>query len=280
MISAIKTIITILSILTAPYYLCLDIWGIEWKWVANYKDVHMALFIFLVGIECLGSLFVAFFSFFSKTKKDFSSEILDCFDNVVQLKKKRFLNKLNDIAPNSNIFKIITHPYNQIQQSSMVYCNMISEIFGIEKDDVDITIIDCLNSKFFFQNRNNMKHTDPVKILSEKSAALYCKNRGIPIYISDKEKGEKNGAYYMSDSDRTKLPGSAFCYPVFVKGKIISAEYIITISTYGKKFSDSPFAIDRELTEKILKNIAERIELELELNTIRGFMEEYKKKKE
>lgn len=61
MISAIKTKITILSILTAPYYLCLDIWGIEWKWVANYKDVQMALFIFLVGIECLWSLFVAFF---------------------------------------------------------------------------------------------------------------------------------------------------------------------------------------------------------------------------
>ena len=60
---------------------------------------------------------------------------------------------------------------------------------------------------------------------------------------------------------------------------IIDNKYIITISTYGKRFCDSPSVITEDSTKNILQNIAERIELELDLQAIKDYTEEQKNKK-
>ena len=156
----------------------------------------------------------------------------------------------------------------------MEYCNLLSRIFNIPVDDIDITIINySVNPPtYFFQNRLNVKHTNPQQLLSEKSVAAKCKKEGTSIYIADKEAASAEESYYLSKSDKGKKGGSAFCYPVLIDSKNIKAQYLITITTYGKKFSDSVNDVDENSTKMILLNIAARIELELELQSIKNYM--------
>ena len=276
-----KILMIACPIIAGPYYLCLDVFGDKWKWISLHPVFHQCLFFIFIAIGTLTSLLHAIYEYANRNSKDYSQDVLDCFNNVVKLKKTRFLSKLSDIAPQSNIFKIITHPIDQIQQSSVEYYTLLARIFKIPQDHIDITIIDDTTAppKFIFQKNQNTKHTHPQQLLSEKSTASLCIDRGLPIYIADKNKSEKSKEYFISNSDRIMGNGSIYCYPVLINKSSIQHKYIITISTYGKRFCDSPSVITEDSTKNILQNIAERIELELDLQAIKDYTEEQKKKK-
>lgn len=261
-------------IITAPYYLCLDIYGNQLAIIKAHPVFHQYAFSICLFTGIIGSILSAVHTAINKKDINYPQELLDCFNRVVQLKKKRFIGKINNIYPKSDVFKIITIPKDQITQSSIEYCALLSKIFKIPVEDIDITIIDYKEPTpdYFFKNRQNVKHTDPKHLLAEKSVASECKEQGIPVYISDKLEANAENRYYLSKSDKAKPGGSAFCYPVVINGERIKAQYLITITTYGKKFSDSPYNISEADTQMILKNIAERIELELELQSIRKFI--------
>jgi hypothetical protein len=275
-LTIVKIMMIICPIITTPYYLCLDIYGNELNFIKTHPEFHKYAFCICLIIGGCGALLIALHEFLNKKNFRHQHDILECFNKVVLLKKKRFIDKLNNIFPNSRVFQIITHPKDQITQSSIEYRSLLSKIFDIPVEDIDITIIDYLLDppNYLFKNRQNVKHTDPVHLLSEKSVAAECKKQGIYVYIADKIKASSENKYYLSNSDKAKPGGSAFCYPVIINGERIKAQYLITITTYGRKFSDSPYEIDENETQMILKNIAERIELELELQSMKNYLDQ------
>ena len=279
-----------LSIIIPPiiliYYTILDIWGDDWEIIKNYKDLHSVVFTSLAAITILilflKSISEHFKGSVAKQYQEILESIVVFFNSLVKKKKDRFFQKSKNIKPNADIFKIITQPKDQLDFLIDGTQDLLQSAFGINKKHIEITIIqgalkeEGLEEKkwwYSFQCDHQKQHTKANQIMKEGSTAYYCYTHGESILIPDIRKGSKEATFQKTYRSEKSDYGSIYCKPVRIKVNTKEYLYIFTIVIYGE-FICTPYDIDEcKACERLLDEIADRVELELYLHSLKQYKE-------
>lgn len=277
----------LLSVVVPPvvglYYGTLDIWGDEWSWVKDKKDIHELVFTTLsagtVLILFLKGVREAAEGNVSKKYQLLTESILQFFNGLVKKKRDRFFNKAKTLKPTADIFKIITQPKDQLEHVLDGTKTFLINGFSINQKNIGITIIqgDPGDNRWWYALKcdTQKQHTKPKDLMGEdsNSTARYCYESGDSLFIPDIRKGVKEGMFFESPRSKASEIGSIFCKPVRIQVGAIEYVYIFTIAVFGQHIC-TPYDEDECVAcEKILDEVADRVELELYLFSIKQYRE-------
>ncbi|EJC1078519.1 hypothetical protein Q6U62_004604 [Vibrio parahaemolyticus] len=272
---------TIIPPVVGLYYGTLDIWGDDWDIVKNYKEIHETIFailatatillLFIKGISdgCKGAV--------TKRYRILSDSLIFFSNDLVKKKKDRYHHAARTLTPKGDTFKNIVQPKDQLTHALDSVRKLLIEGFDINTKNIGITIIqgNPNDDRWWYMLKCNSQkqHTKPKDLMNSASTAKYCYESGDSIFIPDMRKGLKEGAFLDSDRSKKVQKGSIFCKPVRVNVGNVDYVYIFTIAIYGQ-FLCIPYDEDECIAcEKILDEIADRIELELYLYSMKQFKE-------
>ncbi|MBA4155745.1 hypothetical protein [Flavobacterium sp.] len=274
-----------LSIVTPPiialYYGSLDIWGDEWAIFRDYKETHEAIFTYLAIITTvilfLKGVAEQFRSKISSKYQNILQAMVAYFNELVKKKRDRFFQKARSLKPNTDIFKAITHPKEQLEYALDGTKRLLSNVFNLESKNIAITIIRGSEKEdtwwYEFKCDEQKQHTKAKVIMNGNSTAKYCFQTGESIFIPDIRKGVKEGAFLPSERSKKLGVGSIYCKPVRVEVNNIDYIYIFTIVVYGQ-FMCTPYDEEEcRACERLLDEISDRVELELYLHSMKTFKE-------
>lgn len=263
------------------YYGTLDIWGDEWSWIKDHKATHQFIFSFLAG----ATIVILFFKGLSEAGKGvvakryqiLTDSMIGFFNELVKKKRDRFNNKAKSLKPNGDIFKTITQPKDQLEYVLDGTKRLLINGFGIDPKSIGITIVqgNLKDSRWWyeFQCDSQKQHTKPKDLMSGQSTAKHCFDSGDSIFIPDIRKGIKEGVFFESDRSKKGGVGSIFCKPVRVNVGGLEYVYIFTIAVFGE-FLCTPYDEEEcRACEKIMDEVADRVELELYLHSIKQYRE-------
>lgn len=263
------------------YYGTLDVWGDEWGIVKNYKAIHE--FIFTVSAS-----FTVLILFLRAVSQTFQGQIQSKYQEIIQAtmifinevvkkKKDRFHESAKGIRPKADIFKAITKPQDQIDFLLDGTRRLLRDAFGIEYKNIEITIIqgNNLDGKWWYlhQTEKQRQHTKAKDIVDGKSTARYCLDTGDSILVPDIRKGLKEEIFLPSDRSKKSQLGSIYCKPVRVNVGDKEYVYIFTVCVYGELICTPYDEVECKACERLLDEVAERVELELCLHSIKSFKE-------
>lgn len=264
------------------YYGTLDIWGNEWGWVNDYSLLHEAAFTILAGftiiVMFLKGISQAAQGAVSKRYDELTKALIQFFNGLVKKKKDRFHGKALHLKPNGDIFRKITHPKDQLEFVLDGTKTLLSNGMGIDSKNIGITIIQGTpdESKWWYMLKcdRQRQHTKAAQIMSGESTARYCYLTGDSLFIPDIRKGKQQGAFVNSDrSNAANEIGSIFCKPVRMKVDSIEFVYIFTIAIFGQHICTPYDPDESEACERILDEVADRVELELYLYSMKQYQE-------
>ena len=267
--------------LVGLYYGTLDIWGDDWSWVKDKKDIHEVIFTTLAAFTILvlfvkGMAETAKGQVAKKYKVLIESMIL-FFNGLVKKKKDRFYNKAKSIRPTADVFKIITQPKDQLEFVLDGLKTFLISGFGIDAKNIGITIIqgDPLANKWWYEIKcdTQKQHTRPKDLMNGSSTAKYALETGDSVFIPDIRKGVKEGVFVNSERSNKSEVGSIFCKPVRITVNHTEYVYLFTIAVFGQYLCTPYDEEECRACEKILDEVADRVELELYLNSIKRFRE-------
>lgn len=265
--------------LVGLYYGALDIWGEDWSWIKDQKGTHELIF------TCLASftIFILFCKAIAeaakgKVDKRYSKlmeSMLIFFNTLVKKKRDRFFNKAKRLKLTSDIFKLITHPKAQLEHVLDGTKSFLIDGLGIDGKNIGITIIQgsSHSNKWWYELQcdTQRQHTKAKVLMAKKSTAAYCIESGDSIFIPDIRKGIKEGVFSPSERSERSSVGSIFCKPVRITVGDLEYVYVFTIAVFGQNLC-SPYDEDEcRACEKILDEIADRVELELYLHSMRQY---------
>lgn len=273
----------LLSVLVPPiiglYYGTLDIWGDEWGWVKNRIDLHELIFTVLAS----GTVLILFFKgvreaaegHVSKKYQQLTESILQFFNGLVKKKRDRFFNKAKHLKPTADIFKIITQPKDQLEYVLDGTKTFLINGLSVDGKSIGITIIQGVPSEnrwwYALKCDTQKQHTKPKDLMDGDSTARYCYETGDSLFIPDIRKGAKEGVFFESARSKSTETGSIFCKPVRILVGNVEYVYIFTIAVFGQTLC-TPYDEDEcRACEKILDEVADRVELELYLYSIRQY---------
>ena len=273
----------IMSIFVPPivalYYGTLDIWGDDWTIVRNYKPVHEFIFTLLAALTVL-VLFIKgiseqFKGVALRKYQNLLESLVAFFNELVKKKRDRFFQKSKGVKPNADIFKLITHPDAQLEFILDGTKRLLKNGFDIDAKNVGITIIKGFPDQekwwYEFKCDSQKQHTKAKSIMSSNSTARYCFDSGESIFIPDIRKGIKENVFHPSERSRKSDYGSIYCKPVRVNINSITYVYIFTIVVYGE-FLCTPYDEEEcKACEKLLDEVADRVELELYLHSLKSY---------
>jgi hypothetical protein len=261
------------------YYGTLDIWGNEWGWVKDYQDLHSFIFtilatftivvLFVKGISesCKGQV--------AKKYENIIDSMISFFNELVKKKKDRFYHKARNLKPSGDIFKVITHPRDQLEHVLDGTKRFLVSGLSIDQKNIGITIIqgNVDEKKWWYtlQCDSQKQHTKAKDLMEGSSTARYCFDSGDSLFIPDIRKGVKEGVFFESDRSKKADIGSVFCKPVRVTVSNVEYVYIFTIAVYGQYLCTPYDETECRACEKILDEVADRVELELYLFSIKQF---------
>lgn len=263
------------------YYGTLDIWGDEWTWVKEEKDLHAIIFSVLASFTII-ILFIKGMAESAKGKvaKKYNilmESMMFFFNGLVKKKKDRFYNKAKSLKPSGDVFKIITQPKDQLEHVLDGTKTFLINGFGIDPKNIGITIIqgDPSNEKWWYELKcdTQKQHSRPKDLMREKSTARYCLDTGDSLFIPDIRKGAKEEVFWASERSKKTDVGSIFCKPVRIAVNNIEYVYIFTIAVFGQNLCTPYDEEECRACENILDEVADRVELELYLNSIKRFRE-------
>jgi len=265
----------------ALYYGTLDIWGDDWGWVKNNKDLHAVIFtvlatltviiLFLKGIAeaCKGNI--------EKKYNNLVESLLVFFNGLVKKKRERFHHKAKSLRNTSNIFSKITQPKEQLAHVLDGTKHFLISGLNIAPKNIGITIIQGVPStdKWWYEIKcdSQKQHTKAKLLMNGQSTARHCFETGDSLFIPDIRKGIKEGVFFASERSNKIDIGSVFCKPVRVKVNDIDYVYIFTIAVYGQYLCTPYDEVECSACEKILDEVADRVELELYLHSLKQFKE-------
>jgi len=262
-------------ILAGLYYGTLDIWGDEWGWISNYKNIHgciysilMLLTIFFVLCKCILDIKE------EKVKKD-KEELLKKFlifiKNVVQAKRTRFFDRVARIELNKrfNFFDEITHPKDQLRFIMTQVVDFL-EFYGVNRNHVEMTILgtnsDLVKWEYELVLDRQKQYTDANKIMSNNSLAKKSIDSGESTFLSDLNEGVRQNLFYKSNrSDTVNNIGSIYCKPVTLKIQDKTYKYVFTLVSYGTYLCSPTDRQEANEFATLLDEIGDRVELELYL---------------
>lgn len=263
------------------YYGTLDIWGDDWDIVKNYKYIHEFIFTILAITTAL-ILFIKgvaeqFRGIIANKYNNILQAMIAFFNDLVKKKKDRFYKKSKDLKSNTDIFKNITHPKEQIEHAFDGAKRLLKDAFNIDPKNIAITIIQGypLDDKWWYEFKcdTQKQHTKAREIMMGNSTAKYCYDTGDSIFIPDIRKGEKEQAFLPSERSKKSQTGSIYCKSVRTQVGTVEYTYIFTIVVYSQ-FICTPYDEDEcRACERLLDEISDRIELELYLHAMKCFRE-------
>ncbi|PTB91830.1 hypothetical protein C9974_14560 [Marinobacter sp. B9-2] len=268
--------------IVALYYGTLDIWGDEWQWVNEYSQVHEVIFTilatFTILVMFLKGVSQAAQGAVTKRYTELTKALIQFFNGLVKKKKDRFHGKALHLKPTADIFRKITHPKDQLEfvldGTKTLLCNGM----GIEQKNIGITIIqgNPAENKWWYMLKcdRQRQHTKAGQIMNSDSTAKYCYETGDSLFISDIRKGKQQAAFFSSDrSSAANEIGSIFCKPVRIKVDSTEFVYIFTIAVFGQHMCTPYDPDESEACERILDEVADRVELELYLHSMKEYRE-------
>ena len=274
-----------LSIVVPPivalYYGTLDIWGDEWGIIKDHESTHQLVFTVLASFTIL-ILFIKgvseqFKGAVSTRYHKILQSLVVFFNELVKKKRDRFYKKAKSIKPRVDIFKNITHPKDQIEFVLDGTKRLLENAFEIEPKNVAITVIQGneLSDKWWYEFKcdTQKQHTKAKDIMTGESTARYCFETGESIFIPDIRKGMQEKAFLTSRRSKKSPYGSIYCKPVRIKVSDIEYTYIFTIVVYTQ-FICTPYDVDEcKACERLLDEVADRVELELYLHSMKSYKE-------
>lgn len=275
----------VLGILIPPivglYYGTLDIWGEDWTWIKDKKAIHELIFSVLATFTVL----ILFLKAISETIKGevhrrytiLIESMLFFFNTLVKKKRDRFYNKAKHLKPSGDVFKLITQPKDQLEYVLDGTKNFLINGFDIDAKHIGITIIqgDPKNNKWWYELKcdTQKQHTKAKDLMTKKSTASHCIESGDSIFIPDIRKGKKEGVFFDSERSAKAGVGSIFCKPVRITVNNMEYVYVFTIAVFGKNICSSYDEEECRACENILDEIADRVELELYLHSMKQYRE-------
>ena len=262
--------------ITGSYYAILSIWGNDWAWVKNHKDTHEKAFWLCLVVSLCSQFLSNFFPEPQKLESDqqareILSEFIASVGVIVQAKIDRFRSKLTDIKPNSDKFKHITKPEDQVSVIAKAAARFLQNAYGLYEDQIDITILrkkDEGGWNFDFRLQP-WTHTSPDSLMERGAAAFKCSEQGETAFYPDKIKAANDGQFVLSSRDKRRKCGSAFIYPIVFLSGVSVTHYVVSVVTYGKQFCADYDIQSKEITTAFLREICRRFEVELCLDTIK-----------
>ncbi|MUL01117.1 hypothetical protein GNP89_02675 [Aliivibrio fischeri] len=276
---------TFLSVLVPPivglYYGTLDIWGDDWGWVKNYKSLHEMLFAFLASftfiILFLKGISESFKGRIAKRYEVLLEALIVLFNGLVKKKRDRFLQKAKDLKPKEDAFKRITQPQDQLEHVLDGTKRFLIDGLGIDQKNIGITIMQGFPREkrwwYALKCDAQKQHTKARDLMEGDSTAKYCFEQGDSLFIPDLRKGVKEGVFFESSRSKKTGTGSIFCKPVRVSVSDVEYVYIFTIAVYGQYLCTPYDENECRACEKILDEIADRVELELYLHSMKQYRE-------
>lgn len=263
-------------LLIAAYFGTLDIWGDEWSFIKEYRDIHACIYITCIIFEVVLFIVRAYIDNQVELQNQEYTSFLEGFikftSKIVHTKSKRFKKTSKKLNPNADIFQAITKPVTQIEKIAEETCNLLKGNFVEENEQVSVSVFGKHPGKEWYrlalEGANKGKNTDVAVLFGTESAAKYCYEDGNPVYFNDKNIAADEGRYHLSERDRRHITGSIYCYPVMVDTPDGMNHYVISIVTYGKKLCEKDERKQVEAVKTFMKEICRRIELELTLHSI------------
>lgn len=275
----------VLSMVIPPivmlYYGTLDIWGDDWKWIKDHKDFHEFIFTILAAFTFL----VLFIKGISETFKGavtkkyelLTESLIAFFNGLVKKKRDRFYHKAKSLKLTEDAFKRITQPIDQLEHVLDGTKRFLVDGLEIDQKNIGITIIqgNPSENKWWYELKcdSQKQHTRARDLMTGESTAKYCFDHGDSLFIPDLRKGIKEGVFFESSRSKKTGKGSIFCKPVRVTVSNVDYVYIFTIAVYGQYLCTPYDEIECRACEKILDEVADRVELELYLHSIKQFRE-------
>lgn len=265
--------------LAMAYFLTLDVWGSELRFVSDNINEHKFAFGILLSVTLLTQVFRFISDTVSSEGRESYTRSLEDFmalsGRVVEFKLNRFRKTAKNITPGGDTFKAITHPKDQITYIIDQSLAWMREYFGLLENQLSITIIQIEDSGkrqyFAFEEPRGWNRTKAKVVMSKESTAALAARTGEAVFFADKSRAEKSGDYYKSERDKTYKQGSIYCYPILVQVPNDTIGYIISITTYGKYLCVPNDQVAAEITKSIMREICRRIELELTLMSMRMY---------
>jgi len=272
-----------MSILVPPivalYYGTLDIWGDDWLIVKNYKTIHEFIFTALASLTVIVLFIKGISEQFKgaalKKYQNLLESLVAFFNELVKKKRDRFFQKAKGVKPNADIFKLITHPDAQLEFILDGTKRLLNNGFGIDAKNVGLTIIKGFPDQekwwYEFKCDSQKQHTKAKIIMSNNSTARYCFDSGESIFIPDIRKGVKEEVFHPSERSEKCNYGSIYCKPVRVNINSTTYVYIFTVVVYGE-FLCTPYDEEEcRACERLLDEVADRVELELYLLSLKKY---------
>lgn len=265
--------IFLFTTLTGLYYTVIDLFGDDLPFISNYKYLHQGVVLTLVATTMI---FTFIHWLVGKNKKkeleeaiEVTNNFITTLANIVACKVKRFEEKAKTLKKNK--FNYITLPGEQIKFIYAQAIDFLRKQFRLAEDEIDITILEKLDDKDwkYWESHQSWKRTEPNMLFKHNSAASVALQSGEYRFIASKEDASSKKEYFLSKRDLEKGDGSIFIAPITVFCKNIKYEYIISISSYGKRFANPWDEIAYKSAYTFLREISRRIELELHLKTIK-----------
>jgi hypothetical protein len=266
---------------TALYYAILDIWGDKWKFIIDHKSTHEFIFV-LLGSATVIIVFLKGTSEYGRglvqaKYQNILRSMLNFFNALVKRKRDRFFEKAAKLKPNQNAFRHITHPKEQINQALDGTKALLRDALLINPKNISVTIIKGDGSdigwKYEFKCDSQMQHTSARELMLQKSTAKYCYDSGESIFISDIRKGEQEEVFVHSNRSEKSAEGSIYCKPVRVRVSNTDYIYMFTLAVYNQ-FLCTPYDEEEcRACEMLLDEIADRVELELYLYSMKDFQD-------
>lgn len=271
----------LLPITVAFYHGTLDIWGDDWGFIVKYKDTHELVFTFSIFIT-VAILSIHVVSEHSKSRvtkryEEIIGSTMAFFNELVKSKRDRFHKKAKSLSYGADPFKKITQPQEQIEASIYGIIRLLNSVLGIDKKNIEITIMshDAVNEKwiYLFSNDKQKRLTKPKVLMDSRSTARHCLNTGESVFIADIRKGIKEGIFFESERSKVSKTGSIYCKSIRVNVSERKYTYIFTICVYCENVCTPYDADECRTCENVFDEIADRIELELCLYSIKHFKE-------
>ncbi|WNZ54779.1 hypothetical protein QT397_18105 [Microbulbifer sp. MKSA007] len=264
---------------TTMYYLTLDIWGDDFALIKNNIEFHQSAFLTLLFITSLVIIFKTIsellHSKVSKQKNEITKALIMLFKSLVNKKKRRFFDKAKHLKPTGDTFKAITHPKEQLEYVLAETKRFLVEAFGLDAKNIAITIIqgNPREDKWWYELRceTQRKYARARDIMNGNSTAATCFQSGDSLLIPDIRKGIKENMFEHSKRSRDAKQGSIYCKPVRITVNNCNYVYIFSIAVYGQNICPADSNEDFKACENVLDDIADRVELELYLHSMRKY---------
>ena len=225
-------------IFTGLYYGTLDIWGDDWKWISEYKNVHAAIYCIFIVVTILSVVIKSYFEY--KDNKDevkreiLLKEFLQFIRNVVHAKRTRFYDCVTriPITKRINFFDEITHPKDQLRYIMDQVAHFM-KFYGVPRSNIEMTVIGASDNnewKYEVELDRQRNYTDANLIMNSTSLAKVALDKGESIFLSDLAEGIRQNIFAKSArSDSVNNAGSIYCKPVTIKIQGKTYKYVFTL---------------------------------------------------